>query len=82
MVKVKKTDGLIFTMGASTCQPALDKKIQHELKAKFYKHFTVSKKPRDNNICFCTQTIGGMKMQSRISFLNLFLSMNCKASNT
>ena len=40
-------------MGGSTCQPALDKKIQHELKAKFYKHFTVSKAARNNNICFC-----------------------------
>jgi hypothetical protein len=61
VVKVKKVqlrtsiDGLIFTMGGSTWQPVLDKKIQHELKAKFYKHFTVSKKGS-----------GGMKMRSRI----------------
>jgi hypothetical protein len=56
VVKVlkKNIDGLIFTMGGSTYQPTLDKKIHHELKAKFYKHFTVSKKPRDNNISFCT----------------------------
>ena len=60
MVKVKKVqlrtsiDGLMSTMGGSTCQPAIDKKIQHELKAKFYKHFTVSKKARNNKICFCT----------------------------